>query len=42
MNLRQLTIWDLPFLLQVRNDETTRMNLENDWYLHWSNVLNGF
>jgi ribosomal protein S18 acetylase RimI-like enzyme len=30
MNLRQLTIWDLPFLLQVRNDETTRMNLEND------------
>ena len=30
MNLRQLTIWDLQFLLQVRNDETTRMNLEND------------
>jgi ribosomal protein S18 acetylase RimI-like enzyme len=30
MNLRELIIWDLPFLLKVRNDETTRMNLEND------------
>jgi len=30
MNLRELIIWDLPFLLQVRNDETTRVNLEND------------
>jgi hypothetical protein len=30
MNLRQLTIWDLPFLLEVRNHETTRINLEND------------
>jgi GNAT superfamily N-acetyltransferase len=30
MILRKLSIWDLPFLLEVRNDETTRMNLEND------------
>ena len=30
MILRELTIWDLPFLLEVRNDETTRVNLEND------------
>ena len=30
MNLRELTISDLPFLLEVRNDETTRVNLEND------------
>jgi ribosomal protein S18 acetylase RimI-like enzyme len=30
MILRELTIWDLPFLLQVRNDETTRVNLENN------------
>ena len=30
MNLRQLSILDLPFLLEVRNDETTRVNLEND------------
>jgi hypothetical protein len=30
MNLRQLSITDLPFLLEVRNDETTRVNLEND------------
>lgn len=30
MNLRQLSISDLPFLLEVRNDETTRVNLEND------------
>jgi ribosomal protein S18 acetylase RimI-like enzyme len=30
MNLRQLTRLDLPFLLEVRNNETTRVNLEND------------
>ena len=30
MNLRELSISDLPFLLEVRNDETTRVNLEND------------
>lgn len=30
MILRELNIWDLPFLLEVRNDETTRVNLEND------------
>jgi ribosomal protein S18 acetylase RimI-like enzyme len=30
MNLRELSISDLPFLLEVRNDETTRINLEND------------
>lgn len=30
MVLRKLSIWDLPFLLEVRNDETTRVNLEND------------
>jgi RimJ/RimL family protein N-acetyltransferase len=30
MNLRQLSISDLSFLLEVRNDETTRVNLEND------------
>lgn len=30
MNLRELSITDLPFLLEVRNDETTRVNLEND------------
>lgn len=30
MILRELSISDLPFLLQVRNDETTRINLEND------------
>jgi GNAT superfamily N-acetyltransferase len=30
MILRELSIWDLPFLLEVRNDETTRVNLEND------------
>jgi GNAT superfamily N-acetyltransferase len=30
MTLRRLTIYDLPFLLEVRNDETTRVNLEND------------
>jgi ribosomal protein S18 acetylase RimI-like enzyme len=30
MILRKLSIWDLPFLLEVRNDETTRVNLEND------------
>jgi RimJ/RimL family protein N-acetyltransferase len=30
MNLRQLTRLDLPFLLEVRNDVTTRVNLEND------------
>jgi RimJ/RimL family protein N-acetyltransferase len=28
--LRELTIWDLPFILDVRNNETTRANLEND------------
>jgi ribosomal protein S18 acetylase RimI-like enzyme len=30
MLLRKLSISDLPFLLEVRNDETTRVNLEND------------
>ena len=30
MVLKKLTIWDLPFLIEVRNDETTRVNLEND------------
>jgi hypothetical protein len=30
MILRGLSIWDLPFLLEVRNDETTRVNLENN------------
>ena len=30
MILRELSIWDLPFLIEVRNDETTRINLEND------------
>lgn len=30
MILRELTIWDLPFLLDVRNNETTRVNLENN------------
>ena len=30
MNLRELSISDLPFLLEVRNNETTRINLEND------------
>ena len=30
MNLRELSISDLSFLLEVRNDETTRVNLEND------------
>lgn len=30
MNLRELSISDLPFLLEVRNNETTRVNLEND------------
>lgn len=30
MNLRELSISDLSFLLEVRNDETTRINLEND------------
>lgn len=30
MNLRELSINDLPFLLEVRNDERTRVNLEND------------
>jgi hypothetical protein len=30
MILRELSIWDLPFLLEVRNDETTRVNLENN------------
>jgi RimJ/RimL family protein N-acetyltransferase len=30
MILRRLTQSDLPFLLEVRNDETTRVNLEND------------
>lgn len=30
MILRQLCEDDLPFLLEVRNNETTRVNLEND------------
>lgn len=30
MNLRELSISDLPFLLEVRNNETTKINLEND------------
>lgn len=30
MTLRKLTEFDLPFLLEVRNDITTRINLEND------------
>jgi len=30
MELRKLITMDLSFLLEVRNDETTRMNLEND------------
>ncbi len=30
MVLRTLSIWDLPFLLEVRNDDSTRFNLEND------------
>ena len=30
MILRKLEERDLPFLLEVRNDETTRVNLEND------------
>ena len=30
MLLRKLTQSDLAFLLEVRNDETTRVNLEND------------
>jgi GNAT superfamily N-acetyltransferase len=30
MELRRLITMDLPFLLEVRNDETTRINLEND------------
>ncbi len=30
MELRRLVTMDLAFLLEVRNDETTRMNLEND------------
>jgi hypothetical protein len=30
MILRKLEESDLPFLLEVRNDETTRVNLEND------------
>lgn len=30
MRLRELSVKDLPFLLEVRNDETTRVNLEND------------
>jgi GNAT superfamily N-acetyltransferase len=30
MILRRLVESDLPFLLEVRNDPTTRMNLEND------------
>ncbi len=30
MELRRLITMDLAFLLEVRNDETTRMNLEND------------
>ena len=30
MKLRKLTLNDLPFLLSVRNDETTRRFLEND------------
>lgn len=30
MILRKLTSMDLDFLLEVRNDDTTRVNLEND------------
>ncbi len=30
MKLRRLEEIDLPFLLEVRNDSTTRINLEND------------
>jgi RimJ/RimL family protein N-acetyltransferase len=30
VNLRLLTKEDLPFLLEVRNDDSTRCNLEND------------
>lgn len=30
MIIRKLTEFDLPFLLEVRNDDTTRMNLKND------------
>jgi hypothetical protein len=30
MKLRRLNNLDLSFLLEVRNDETTRINLEND------------
>ena len=30
MNLRPLTEGDLPFLLEIRNDDSTRCNLENN------------
>jgi hypothetical protein len=30
VNLKPLTKEDLPFLLEVRNDDSTRYNLEND------------
>lgn len=30
MNLRELSVSDLSFLLEIRNDETIRVNLEND------------
>lgn len=30
MVIRELTKLDLPFLLEIRNDESTRVNLEND------------
>ena len=30
IKLRKLVIEDLSFLLEVRNDDSTRVNLEND------------
>lgn len=42
MNLRQLTRLDLPFLLEVRNNETTRVNLENDSEFTMKECLNWF
>lgn len=30
MIIRKLTEFDLPFVLQIRNDDTTRINLENN------------
>jgi len=42
IELRQLRIDDLEFLLEVRNDDSTRINLENDTIFDINNCTKWF